>query len=214
MNANGVISFRKDFEDYDSKPFPLLTDDILIAPFWEDVDINIAGQIFYRFSNDSSLLSLFQSYINDSSNFSPVSLFIATWDGVAQLDGDRNMVRIMSVQLTQLIGKLHASHLQVNTFQAVIATDGSRTYVGFIYGDIQWGSSTVTIGFNAGDQSRSYTLPESFSDQAVLNLENTSNIGRQGIYIFRVDQLATSVPQSSTGELHVKLEHTPCKGFC
>ena len=95
----------------------------------------------------------------------------------------------------------------MNTFQAVIATDGNRTYVGFIYEDIQWGSSYVTIGFNAGDQSRSYTLPESFSDQAVLNLVNTSNVGRQGTYIFRVDQLATSVHQSSTGELHVKSTH-------
>ena len=90
----------------------------------------------------------------------------------------------------------------MNTFQAVIATDESRTYVGFIYEDIQWGSSYVTIGFNAGDQSRSYTLPESYSDQAVLNLVNTSNVGRQGTYIFRVDQFSnpdfiTAEPQSS-----------------
>ena len=90
----------------------------------------------------------------------------------------------------------------MNTFQAVIATDGRRTYIGFIYGDIQWGSSDVTIGFNSGDQSHSYTLPESFSDQAILNLENTSNVGKPGIYIFRVDQssnpdLITAEPQGS-----------------
>lgn len=80
----------------------------------------------------------------------------------------------------------------MNTFQAVIASDGSRTYVLFIYEDIQWPSfgslSTVTIGFNAGDGTRSYTLPESFSSNDILNLESTSNVGRPGTYIFRVDQ--------------------------
>ena len=74
----------------------------------------------------------------------------------------------------------------MNTFQAVIASDGSRTYVLFIYDDIQWPSiGTLTIiGFNAGDGVRSYTLPV----QDVLNLENESNVGRPGTFIFRVDQ--------------------------
>ena len=107
VNANGVISLRKGFDDFNSRPFPLFTDDILIAPFWDDINIEITGQIFYRFSNDSSLLTLFQSYINDSSDFSPVSLFIATWDRVAQLDGDSSVVRVMPSSL--LTGILHAS---------------------------------------------------------------------------------------------------------
>ena len=57
----------------------------------------------------------------------------------------------------------------------------------FNYGDIQWDTDATTIGFNAGDQTRSYTLPESSSNSSVLNLENTSNVGRRGTYIFRVD---------------------------
>ena len=68
------------------------------------------------------------------------------------------------------------------------------TYVIFIYGDIQWaGRRRTTIGFNAGSRQESYTLPESFSADAILDLENTSNVGRRGFYIFRVDQ-PTIVP--------------------
>ena len=60
----------------------------------------------------------------------------------------------------------------------------------FIYGDIQWGSRLTTIGFNG---LKSYNLPESFSTAAVLNLESTSNVGKPGVYIFRVDQ-SSNIP--------------------
>ena len=76
----------------------------------------------------------------------------------------------------------------MNSFQLVLASDGSITYVIFIYGDIQWGTRRTTVGFNGGSRLRSYNLPESFSTAAVLNLESTSNVGRPGVYIFRVDQ--------------------------
>ena len=76
----------------------------------------------------------------------------------------------------------------MNTFQAVLATDGAMTFVMFLYEDIQWGSAQTTIGFNAGDRSQSITLPESLTTEGVLNLENTTNVGFPGVYIFRVDQ--------------------------
>jgi hypothetical protein len=58
----------------------------------------------------------------------------------------------------------------------------------FNYGDIQWTSDAAFIGFSAGDSTFSYILPESLSDSTLLNLENSSNVGRPGQYIFRVDQ--------------------------
>ena len=75
---------------------------------------------------------------------------------------------------------------QVNTFQAVLATDGSITFVMFLYHAIQWSSGTTTIGFNAGDGVHYYTVP--LNGYGVLNLDNTSNVGIPGIYIYRVDQ--------------------------
>ena len=59
----------------------------------------------------------------------------------------------------------------------------------FLYHDIQWSSGPI-IGFNAlnGVNSFTYTVPESLTADGVLNLDNTSNVGIPGIYIYRVDQ--------------------------
>ena len=76
----------------------------------------------------------------------------------------------------------------MNTFQTVLATDGSQTFVMFLYEDIQWANAQTTIGFNAGDRFQSITLPESQTIEGVLNLQNTTNVGIPGVYIFRVDQ--------------------------
>ena len=76
----------------------------------------------------------------------------------------------------------------MNTFQAILATNGNQTFVMFLYEDIQWANFVTSIGFNAGDREESITLPESLTTEGVLNLENTTNVGIPGVYIFRVDQ--------------------------
>jgi len=71
-------------------------------------------------------------------------------------------------------------HLQHNTFQVVLATDGEKSFVFFIYHDIQWGSGGV--GFNAGDGVRSFT--DSLASGA---LDHGSNVDIPGVYAYRVD---------------------------
>ena len=82
--------------------------------------------------------------------------------------------------------------MQVNTFQAVVATDGSATYVMFLYEDIQWATRNTTIGFNAGDGIRGYNLNISLELEDLLDLESRSNVGPDypGMFLFRVDQYA------------------------
>ena len=82
---------------------------------------------------------------------------------------------------------------QINTFQAVVATDGMKTFVLFLYGDIQtvqYDYGSVPIGFSAGDMVRSFTLPECRTHYRywLRRLERTSNVGRPSTFIFRVDQ--------------------------
>ena len=81
--------------------------------------------------------------------------------------------------------------LQENSFQVVIATDGQWTFVFFIYGEIEWGFAN--IGFNAGDGVRSFIGPASHSFNSV-DIEKRSNVGRSGVYIFRVDQCSIIGP--------------------
>ena len=132
---------------------------------------------------------------------------------------------------------------QTNTFQCVLATDGSTSFVIFLYADLQWtladprvtsasgsesgstsgsasgsergsasgnasssasgsesaGSTSefepglndsptpAQAGFNAGDGERFFTLPGS-GFREVLNLTSSSNVGRPGVWIFRVDE--------------------------
>lgn len=55
---------------------------------------------------------------------------------------------------------------------------------------MQWvnNSPYIPIGFNAGDFSRSYTLPQSSYGLDVSNLSSSSNFGVPGTFAFRVDQ--------------------------
>ena len=65
----------------------------------------------------------------------------------------------------------------------------------FLYEDIEAENILgTTIGFNAGDGARFFTLPESLFEVDVLNLESTSNVGIPGTYIFRVDQSEVILP--------------------
>ena len=68
--------------------FPLSGFNIpLIAPFWDGVNIRRFGRIFYRQTSDSALLQRAQDQLHKlfsfSANFTPSTLFIATWDRVA-----------------------------------------------------------------------------------------------------------------------------------
>ena len=75
--------------------------------------------------------------------------------------------------------------LQDNTLQVVIATDGQVSFVLYLYSNIEWGFAN--IGFNAGDNVRSFMLPGARTFQ-IRNVENGSNVDIPGLYIYRVDR--------------------------
>ena len=66
----------------------------------------------------------------------------------------------------------------------MIATDGEKSFVFFIYTDVQWGEAT--IGFDAGDGRRGFNLLGSPAED-VREVEESNNIGVAGVYAFRVD---------------------------
>ena len=67
----------------------------------------------------------------------------------------------------------------------VIAADQQMTFVFFIYGDIQWGDG-ANVGFNAGDDTGSFMVQDALTNQT-LNIDEGSNVGMTGVYIYRVD---------------------------
>ena len=103
--------------------------------------------------------------------------------------------------------------LQTNTFQCILATNGSLSYAIFLYEDngIQWtaadgqlgGEGTPALaGFNLGDGIESFTLPGSLSG-SIMEVSNSSNVGRSGAWVFRVDTTAILQPGGEELEVYV-----------
>ena len=90
MNNNGDLTFRSAYGST-STQFPI-SNIPMIAPFFDDVDTRGTGNVWYRISNDTSLLT---KAMQDIPNFSPLWLFIATWDHVGYYD-----IRIDKVSAT------------------------------------------------------------------------------------------------------------------
>ena len=78
---------------------------------------------------------------------------------------------------------------QTNTFQCILASSQSESFVIFQYDDIQWTSSSgaALAGINVGDGVNHVTIPGSRTS-SILDIEETSNVGVPGVWIFRVDR--------------------------
>ena len=84
----------------------------------------------------------------------------------------------------------------------MLATDGALSYVLFLYGDgeIQWttgdnsggdrglGGTPALVGVNAGDGTRSSSVPESRT-AAIINIASTSNVEQPGLWVFQVNNV-------------------------
>ena len=136
--------------------FDFVSSPPLIAPFWDDIDITRGGSIYYRLDDTSTMAKQIQQDIYmqlpSIGFFYPSMVFVATWDRVAGFYSTRDLV---------------------NTFQVVVVSDGTRSFVRFSYGDIQWGGSRTLIGVSAGDRVNFITHPASLNS-SVLLLDNTT----------------------------------------
>jgi hypothetical protein len=96
--------------------------------------------------------------------------------------------------------------MQTNTFQAVLITDGNCSHVTYLYVDrlIQWttgdasggegglGGRPAQAGFDAGDATRSFSLP------GIINIKTITNVGVPGQCTFRVDLDTIVEPRTLT----------------
>jgi hypothetical protein len=95
VNTNGVLSFGEPFPSFQAQPFPTEGNESLIAPLWSDINTNVAGDIYYRFTDDPALLSDVSRGIENAFGdpFMPELLFIATWINVAAFGRSPDEVR-------------------------------------------------------------------------------------------------------------------------
>ncbi len=135
--------------------------------FWRDTNIGNGGDIFYRETNESDTLLSALQLLPTKPGFIPTSAFIATWNEVSQ-------TRLFTTTSND-----------TNTYQAVLMTDGWRSFVALLYTNIEWGPR-AQIGFNAGDGNRSFTVPGGLTP-ATLYMQSMSNVGQPGLFIYQVD---------------------------
>jgi len=178
VNTNGLISFRREVTTYTTESFPFDGGTSMVAPFWADVDIRRGGSIFYRESIEPLVLAAAQHILDSHAavlvgGFSVEIVFVATWDKVSHYGA-------------------RASSSARNTFQCVLATDGSRSFAVFMYHQIMWsvgtesGDTHAQVGFDAGDGKRHTSLPES-QHSSVQSLKSKSNVDNPGLFIFQID---------------------------
>ncbi|KAG8546043.1 hypothetical protein GDO81_019842 [Engystomops pustulosus] len=194
VDDNGLLSFRSPISTFTPHRLPMSINNPFLAIFWADVYTPNAGNISYRQSTwDPELLaratSDIRNYTQDQ-NFQAQWVFVATWNHVAYFGSTSN---------------------KVNTFQAVLISDGNSTYTLFNYADIQWttgtasgGSSSTGLGgtpalagLNNADGTSYYTIPGSMTP-AMINISSTSNVNFTGRWFFKVDQPLNSLQETTT----------------
>ena len=91
-----MISFDNNYTAHTPRPFPLNDTNMIVAPFWADVDTRGIGQVFYRQTTDPNLLaratSEIREFFPDSQNVTMQNLLIATWDNVGYYNFRTNKV--------------------------------------------------------------------------------------------------------------------------
>ncbi|XP_060113639.1 alpha-tectorin-like [Heteronotia binoei] len=193
VNNNGVISFGTPVSAYTPDAIPLKNGEHFVAPYWGDVNNMLGGDVYYRevkdIGKDKDKEELGR-ITRDMNNYFPevpfkaIWAFIATWDRVAYFGS---------------VSK------KTNTFQAILTTDGKRSYIILIYGDIQWttgaasggdrrtglGGTQAQAGFNSGDDKNYFSIPGSRTAE-IINIIKTSNVHVPGVWVFRVDHFEVS----------------------
>lgn len=94
VNGNGVLSFIRPMNRFFNIPFPL--DDPSIAPLYTHVDLRASGEIYYKESNASEVVSraggLVRSSFKNARDFVPNHVFLTTWVNVGYFNEKKDKV--------------------------------------------------------------------------------------------------------------------------
>ena len=78
---------------------------------------------------------------------------------------------------------------QTVTFQCILATDGTNSFVFFLYGDGEINSylgRRAQVGLNAGNGVDFFSVNGSLTS-GIFNIDEESNVGCPGVFVFQVN---------------------------
>ncbi|XP_077765416.1 nidogen-2 isoform X1 [Canis aureus] len=195
VGTNGIIS-TQDFPretQYVDDDFP--TDFPAIAPFLADIDTSQGrGRVLYREDTSLAVLGQAARYVRagfprTAARFTPTHAFLVTWEQVGAYE--------------EATSRAPPSG-ELNTFQAVLASDESDTYALFLYpaNGLQFFGTRpkesynvqlelpARVGFCRGETDDLKREGPYFSltstEQSVKNLYQQSNLGIPGVWAFHI----------------------------
>lgn len=86
--TNGLISFSQPFPTFFNQPFPgfggSLSNQFLVAPFWDDINTLDGGTISYELHTSGGTLEMVSQYVSDKTNttFEGHWMLVVFWDSV------------------------------------------------------------------------------------------------------------------------------------
>uniref|UniRef100_A0A8C9T7P5 NIDO domain-containing protein n=1 Tax=Scleropages formosus TaxID=113540 RepID=A0A8C9T7P5_SCLFO len=146
--------------------FPSYSRNDFIAPFWTTWNNGVNAALSYRQVTSGSVLQEVTSDINQYNpqlNFSAAWAFIATWNWT----------------------KYYSTAPLEATFQVVLVTDGTLSFVMMNYGNLS-ATSDVQVGYDTFNSTNYFSMPGSFQSN-ITNLSFTSNVNVRGRWVFRTD---------------------------
>lgn len=165
-----MISFNVQVSQFTPEAFPLSDSRSFIAPLWADVHNGIRGDVYYRETTDPETLERatqdVRKYFKNMVSFTANWVFISTWNQVTFYGGSQTTpVSQKEFYLhdqcqnfaneQHVLCDHHNNHhhnktilfsFQVNTFQAVLISDGQAYFAMFNYGEISWSTGTASGG--------------------------------------------------------------------
>nr|XP_015224275.1 PREDICTED: alpha-tectorin-like [Lepisosteus oculatus] len=167
VNNNGFITFDSPSSTYVPFRFPARSGIDIIAPFWTDLDNRNNGIISYRQITFGSVLQQATRDINQyfpQIQFTARWVFIATWDRVAY----------------------YPTSGTETTFQVVLISGGTYSFVLMNYGIIAATGRGVEAGYDTRTSDHHFLIPGSFESN-ITNLMHTSNVNVLGRWAFHTD---------------------------
>ena len=208
---NGLFSFLDPISEFVPTPFPLGDDQRLITAFWADIDTRgntgnasdnkVYHQVHIRGTSNvtnttstvfDKVTSFVRLYFPREITFQPVMVIVGTW---------------------YRVGYYSSMTDKLNTFQMVLTTDESRSFVFFLYNTLEWAGNSISgpyaqAGFNAGD-GLTYKMLQYSRTPNISALVNESNVNIPGLFAFRIDTV--DIEAGGCGGNNT-LRHSPVRG--
>ena len=158
----------------------------MFAPFWANIDLQQEGKIWYRVhlrpdNTTRKADSIVHNITGQHNEFKSAVVAIVTWEDVQNFPADNGNY---SDEFSDL----------ENTFQAVIVSDGTNTFILYIYIDIEWSGRWgfgAVVGYNAGDGKNYLNYPGS-KTEAISNIDDLESGNFTGIVLFHLTPFANT----------------------